>query len=110
MYVALFAFLIIACTYIGISMAVILAAIGTLGIAVSLGAQHFVSDVIAGLTIVFEGTFHVGDIVDVGVGGKEYHGEVKEIGLRFIKIRTNDNSIVTLSNRDINMVNNMTHD
>ena len=109
MYVALFAFLIIACTYIGISMAVILTALGTLGIAVSLGAQHFVSDIIAGLTIVFEGTCHVGDIVDVGVGAKAYHGEVKEIGLRFIKLQTNDDGIVTLSNRDINMVNNMTH-
>ena len=110
MYVALFAFLIIACTYIGISMAVILTAFGTLGIAVSLGAQHFVSDIIAGLTIVFEGTCHVGDIVDVGVGAKAYHGEVKEIGLRFIKLQTGDDGIVTLSNRDINMVNNMTHE
>ena len=109
MYVALFAFLIIACTYIGITMAVILTAIGTLGIAVSLGAQDFVSDIIAGLTIVFEGTFHVGDIVSVGIGSKEYHGEVIEIGLRFIKIQTSDGGIVTLSNRNITMVNNMTH-
>ena len=107
-YVALFTFLILACTYIGISMTAILAAIGTLGIAVSLGAQHFVSDIIAGLTIVFEGIFRVGDVVDLGVGGKQYHGQVLEIGLRFSRIQTRDGSIVTLSNRDINMVNNMT--
>ena len=107
-YVALFTFLILACTYIGISMSVILAAIGTLGIAVSLGAQHFVSDIIAGLTIVFEGNFHVGDIVDLGVGGKQYHGEVLEIGLRFTRLHTRLGNIVTLSNREINMVNNMT--
>ncbi len=107
MYLALFSFLIIACTYIGIPMAAILTALGTLGIAVSLGAQHFVSDIIAGLTFVFEGTLHVGDIVDIGAS-KEYHGEVKEIGLRFIRIQTAEDSIVTLSNRDIKMVNNMT--
>lgn len=108
-YVALFAFLIISCTYIGISMTVIVAALGTLGIAVSLGAQHFVSDIIAGLTIVFEGIFHVGDVVDLaGPGSREYHGEVIEIGLRFVRLKTRHGNIVTLSNRDINMVNNMT--
>ena len=109
MYVALFSFLIVASTYLGISMTVILAAIGTLGISVSLGAQHFVSDIIAGLTIVFEGTFHVGDIVDLaGPDGGPYHGEVREIGLRFTKLQTNDSNIVTLSNRDIVSVMNMT--
>ena len=109
MYIALFVFLIMACIYIGISPAVILGALGTLGIAVSLGAQHFVSDIIAGLTIVFEGTFHVGDIVDLHAGtAGTYHGEIREIGLRFVKIQTRDGNIVTLSNREINMVNNMT--
>ena len=108
LYVALFAFVIIALTDIGISMAAILTAVGTLGIAVSLGAQHFVSDIIAGLTMVFEGTVHVGDIVKLGNGSKVYHGEVREIGLRFIRIQTSDGNIVTLSNRDIDMTTNMT--
>ena len=89
-------------------MAAILTVIGTLGIALSLGAQHFVSDIIAGLTMVFEGTVHAGDIVDLGVGVKLYHGEVREIGLRFISLQTLDGNIVTLSNRDINMTTNMT--
>ena len=89
-------------------MTVIVAALGTLGIAVSLGAQHFVSDIIAGLTIVFEGIFHVGDVVDLGGPGREYHGEVREIGLRFIRLQTRHGNIVTLSNRDISMINNMT--
>ena len=108
LYVALFAFVIIALTDIGISMAAILTAVGTLGIAVSLGAQHFVSDIIAGLTMVFEGTVHVGDIVKIGNGSKVYHGEVREIGLRFIRIQTSGGNIVTLSNRDIDMTTNMT--
>ena len=86
MYLALFTFVILALNYLGLSMSTILAAIATLGIAVSLGAQHFVSDIIAGLTMVFEGTVHVGDIVDLGAGSKMYHGTVQEIGLRFIRI------------------------
>ena len=107
MYLALFAFIILALNYLGISMSAILAAIATLGIAVSLGAQHFVSDIIAGLTMVFEGTVHVGDIVDIGAGGRTYHGEVREIGLRFIRILTHEGNIVALSNRDVNMTTNM---
>ncbi len=107
MYLALFTFVILALNYLGISMSAILAAIASLGIAVSLGAQHFVSDIIAGLTMVFEGTVHVGDIVDIGVGARLYHGEVREIGLRFIRILTHDGNIVALSNRDVNMTTNM---
>ena len=107
MYLALFTFVILALNYLGLSMSTILAAIATLGIAVSLGAQHFVSDIIAGLTMVFEGTVHVGDIVDLGVGMKLYHGVVQEIGLRFIRLLTHDGNIVALSNRDISMTTNM---
>ncbi len=108
MYLALFGFIILGLTYTGIQISVILGAIATLGIAVSLGAQHFVSDIIAGLTMVFEGIIHAGDIVDLGVGMKVYHGEVKEIGLRFVRIETAEGNIVTLSNRDITMSTNMT--
>ena len=107
MYLALFTFLILALNDLGLSMSTILAAIATLGIAVSLGAQHFVSDIIAGLTMVFEGTVHVGDIVDLGIGMKLYHGTVQEIGLRFIRLLTHDGNIVALSNRDINTMTNM---
>ena len=107
-YVLLFTFLIIGATYIGISMAAIIAFIGTLGISLSLGAQHFISDIIAGLTIVFEGTFHVGDIVDLRAGYSLCHGEVLEIGLRFTRLQDRNGNIVTLNNRDISVVSNMT--
>ena len=107
MYLALFSFLILALTYLGISLAVILAAVGTLSIAISLGAQHFVSDIIAGLTLVFEGTVHAGDIVDLGMGSMAYHGEILEIGLRFVRLQTIEKNIVTLSNREIQTITNM---
>ena len=109
MYVALISFLIIACTYFGVSMTAIVAFVGTLGISISLGAQDFISDIIAGLTIVFEGTFHVGDIVDLNASSDHsYHGEVQEIGLRFTRLNTRGGNIVTISNRDIITVKNMT--
>ena len=108
MYLALFTFLILGLNYLGVGMSTILAAIATLGISVSLGAQHFVSDIIAGLTMVFEGTVHAGDIVDLGIGMRVYHGEVQEIGLRFIRLMTPDGNIIALSNRDITVTTNLT--
>ena len=42
------------------------------------------------------------------VGREPIHGEVREIGLRFTRLQTRLGNIVTLSNRDICMVNNMT--
>ena len=70
LYIALFFFLIKALEYLGFSPAAIAAGMGSLALAISLGAQNFVSDIIAGLTYVFEGTVHVGDFVQVS----EYMG------------------------------------
>ena len=109
LYIALFAFLIISSDFIGVSRANILAAIGVFGIAVSLGAQNFVSDIISGVTFVFEGTVHVGDMVSItGVHSTVYRGEVAEIGIRFVKILDLDENVISISNRDIRVISNMT--
>lgn len=56
---------------------------GFLGAALGLGAQNLVRDVVAGLFIVFEGQFAVGDYVKVnGVAGR-----VSEVGLRVTSLR-----------------------
>ena len=109
LYIALFAFLIISSDFFGVSRANILAAIGVFGIAVSLGAQNFVSDIISGVTFVFEGTVHVGDMVSItGVHSTVYRGEVAEIGIRFVKILDLDENVISISNRDIRVISNMT--
>ena len=109
LYIALFMFLVKLFEFIGFSRAAIITAIGTLGLAVSLGAQNFVSDIIAGLTFVFEGTFHVGDIVNIPMyGNPSGRGTVAEIGLRFIRILDGDGNVITYSNREVKSVINMT--
>lgn len=108
LYVALFIFLIRAFENFGFSPAAIAAGMGSLALAVSLGAQNFVADIIAGLTYVFEGTFHAGDNVQISVGGPAFEGKVVEIGVRCIKLLTREGDIITCYNRDVRTIKNAT--
>ena len=103
-YIALFNFLILGFSYLGVDRATILTSVAALSLALSLGAQDLISDVISGVAIVFEGTFHVGDIVEIA----DSTGEIMEIGIRCTKILERDGDIVTVSNRNIGKVINMT--
>ncbi len=89
---------------IGVDTATLLASAGLLTFAVSLGAQGIVSDIIAGLFIIFEGEFRVGDIIQVGSG----RGTVMEIGVRTTKINDGSGNIMVVRNSDISNVVNMT--
>ncbi|MEZ4450523.1 MAG: mechanosensitive ion channel [Nannocystaceae bacterium] len=82
-YIVYFCVLIMGLEEIGVDTAPILAGAGLLGLAVGLGAQTLVSDVVSGFFILFEGLFLVGDRIRVG----EVIGEVEEIGVRILKIR-----------------------
>ena len=52
---------------IGIDIAPALAAAGIFGLAISLGAQTLIKDIIGGLTILIEDEFRVGDAVEIGL-------------------------------------------
>ena len=109
LYVALFFFLIKAFEYLGFSPTAIAAGMGSLALAISLGAQNFVADIFAGLTYVFEGTLHVGDHVEVVVmGSPAYQGRVVEVGVRCIKVLTSEGDVITCGNRDIRTITNST--
>ena len=51
---------------------------GVLALIIGLGSQSLVADILAGIFIVFEGEFQVGDIVIID----GWRGEVREIGMR----------------------------
>ena len=108
MYIALIFFLIKAFEYLGFSPAAIAAGMGSLALAISLGAQNFVADIFAGLTYVLEGTIHVGDKVVLTVYGAECEGTIVEIGIRCIKVLTREGDVITCSNREIRSIQNRT--
>ena len=103
-YVSTIAFVYFALYDLGFRPDALLASLGLLSFAISLGAKDLIADIIAGLSIVFEGTYQVGDIIDVG----GYRGEVLEIGVRTTKIEGRGGNIKIIGNQDIKNVINLT--
>ena len=91
---------------LGIDTATLLASAGILTLIVGLGAQTLVSDILAGLFIIFEGEFQVGDIVTIG----DWTGTVVEIGVRTTKIQDGNQNIKVISNSNVSGVINKTRD
>lgn len=88
----------------GVDTKTLLASAGILSLVIGLGAKELVSDILAGLFIIFEGEFQVGDIVTIG----DWRGKVQEIGVRTTKIADAGDNIKVFSNSEVNGVINMT--
>ncbi|MGY1673727.1 mechanosensitive ion channel family protein [Geodermatophilus sp. SYSU D00710] len=68
---------------LGIDLAPIVASAGVVGVALGFGAQNLVKDFIAGIGIILEDQYGVGDVVDLG----EASGTVEAVGLRITRLR-----------------------
>jgi moderate conductance mechanosensitive channel len=73
---------------------------------VGLGSQSLISDILAGLFIVYEGEFQVGDIVTID----GFRGTVVEIGVRTTKVKEGGGNVKIFSNNSVKNVLNMTKD
>lgn len=92
------------CLYLfGVDSPNLLASAGILSLVIGLGAQSLIKDIIAGIFIVFEGEFRVGDIVTIN----GFRGTVTDIGLRTTKISGGGN-VKIFNNSEISGVLNMT--
>jgi len=89
--------------YLGVDTSTILASLGLLSLAVSLGAKDFVADILSGISIVFERQFAVGDYVEIS----GFRGKVLELGIRSTKLLGTANDIKTINNSNINGVLNL---
>ncbi len=103
-YVAVIVALYFCFAMFGVDTATLLASAGILSLVIGLGAQDLVKDIVAGLFIIFEGEFRVGDIVTVG----DWRGTVVEIGVRTTKIEEPGKNIKIINNSSISNVINMT--
>lgn len=68
---------------LGIDVRAVIVSAGVVGLAVGLGAQSLIRDVITGFFILFENLVAVGDVIEVG----PHVGVVEAVGLRVTKIR-----------------------
>lgn len=87
----------LAIAYVGFDVQKLSLIIGALAIGLGFGLQSFVANVLAGLVLIFERPFRVGD--HLIVNGEE--GEILEIKLRSSKIRKINGGILVVPNTDL---------
>ena len=90
----------------GANTTTILASAGVVTLIIGLGSQSLVSDILAGIFIVFEGEFQVGDIVIID----GWRGEVKEIGIRTTKLIDAGYNVKIVNNSEIKTIINQTQE
>ena len=83
--------------HLGVPVTGLLTGAGVAGLAVSLAAQSTLSNLIAGITLVLEHPFGIGDYVILGSS----EGTVEDISFRSTRIRTTDNVAVTIENSKV---------
>lgn len=87
-----------------VPIAPLLASAGVVGIAIGLGAQSLIKDVLGGFFILFEDQYGVGDVIAVG----DQSGLVEQLSLRRTGLRALDGSFIVVPNGDIRTVTNLT--
>lgn len=87
---------------VGIDLAPLIAGAGIAGIAIGFGAQNLVKDCLAGLFILVEDQYGIGDVVDLGVAV----GSVEKITLRTTVLRGQDGTVWHVPNGEIRRVGN----
>lgn len=86
----------------GLNLGPLIASAGVIGVALGLGAQTIVRDVLSGILMLIEDQYGVGDEVDV----LEVKGKVERVGLRITAIRSIDGTLWYLRNGEILKVGN----
>ncbi len=86
----------------GLNLGPLIASAGVIGVAIGLGAQTIVRDVLAGLFMLIEDQYGVGDRIEV----LEISGTVERVGLRITTVRDDAGTLWYLRNGEILKVGN----
>jgi small-conductance mechanosensitive channel len=86
----------------GLNLGPLIASAGVIGVALGLGAQTIVRDVLSGLFMLVEDQYGVGDKVEV----LDISGTVEKVGLRITTIRDSSGTLWYLRNGEILKVGN----
>lgn len=93
---------------VGINLGPLVAGAGIAGVAIGFGAQSLVKDFLAGIFLVVEDQYGVGDIIDVGeIAGTVVSGTVESVSLRSTRLRSVNGTVWHVPNGTILRVGNM---
>lgn len=104
-YTTLFFYLFGVLSILGVPVGTLLASAGIFSLALGMGAQGFVSDLVNGFFILSEEQYNVGDWVKIGTET----GSVVRLGIRTTCIKQTDGSLIYIPNRNILNVTNISH-
>ena len=94
---------ILALDVLGLNIMPFVAGAGVAGIAIGFAAKDTLSNLIAGVLLILDRPFEVGDRIEVwsAPANSATWGDVLDIGLRATKIRTTDNIVIVIPNNEI---------
>ncbi len=87
---------------LGLDLGPIIASAGVAGIAVGFGAQNLVKDFLAGMFMILEDQYGVGDIIDAG----QASGTVEAVGLRTTRLRDGEGTVWYVRNGEVLRIGN----
>ena len=91
---------------LGLQLGPLVAGAGFVGLAIAISAQQLVTDFLAGIAMLLEDEYGVGDVIDVGPAT----GEVERVGLRTTQLRAVDGTVWHVRNGEIARVGNLSRD
>lgn len=92
----------------GINLAPLVAGAGIIGLALGFGAQNMVKDFLAGLFVILEDQYGIGDVVDLrdSMGTPGVSGTVEAISLRSTRLRDIEGSVWHVPNGEVRTAGN----
>jgi small-conductance mechanosensitive channel len=86
----------------GFNLGPVIASAGVIGVAIGLGAQSLVRDILSGIFMLIEDQYGVGDDVKV----QDIEGKVERVGLRITQVRDKKSVLWYIRNGEILVVGN----
>ena len=95
--------IVMALDLLGVNIVPFIAGAGVAGVAIGFAAKDTLSNLIAGVLLIIDRPFEVGDRIEVwrAPKGSSTWGDVVDVGLRATKIKTTDNIVVIIPNNQI---------
>lgn len=98
-FIAIVALLMILDVY-GIDTKSLITSLGVVSLVAGLALQDFLKDIIAGVSILFEDQYAVGDVVTIG----DFKGTVVYLGIKSTRVKSFSGETLVISNRNIDKV------
>lgn len=93
---------------LNVNLAALMTGAGLIGIVVGFGAQTAIRDFLAGVFIIMENQYRVGDVVELDSAGSKISGVVEDITIRITRLRDLDGNMHIVPNGSATFVTNLT--